>query len=449
MAREGGVRLRPRTSISSGAVPDNVRQTRAATKRSAVDDAKSTVLHPRKRSVMPGRRAPLTDISKQVNAGATSGCPLVDLKELKPKQIVEGDENALPEEVYVGKSGSQSEPESEPESRSSSSAIVSLERLTGQTLKESKGRVKKGDQFTDCDAETSSWSNGLSFKDIDTDHSDPQMCSTYAADIYMHLRMAEVKRRPTTNFMETMQKDISPAMRGILIDWLVEVAEEYKVMPDTLYLTVAYIDRFLSCNTVSRQQLQLLGVSCMLIASKYEEICAPQVEEFCYITDNTYRREEVLEMERNILKELKFELTTPTTKTFLRRFIRAAQASCKAFPNLVLEFLGNFLAELTLAEYSFLGYLPSMVAASAVFLAKLTLDPSARPWDATLQHYTGYKADDLSKCVRHIHHLQMNTKSCTLPAIREKYRQHKFKCVATLTPPSVLPPEFFNDPECC
>jgi len=93
--------------------------------------------------------------------------------------------------------------------------------------------------------------------------------------------------------METMQKDITTAMRGILIDWLVEVAEEYKVMPDTLYLTVSYIDRFLSSNTVSRQQLQLLGVSCMLIASKYEEICAPQVEEFCYITDNTYRREEV------------------------------------------------------------------------------------------------------------------------------------------------------------
>ena len=102
-----------------------------------------------------------------------------------------------------------------------------------------------------------------------------------------------MKRRPTTDFMETMQKDINPSMRGILIDWLVEVAEEYKLVPDTLYLTVAYIDRFLSCNTVSRQRLQLLGVSSMLIAAKYEEICAPQVEEFCYITDNTYRREEV------------------------------------------------------------------------------------------------------------------------------------------------------------
>lgn len=130
-------------------------------------------------------------------------------------------------------------------------------------------------------------------------------------------------------------------------------------------------------------------------------------------------------MERNILKELKFELTTPTTKSFLRRFLRAAQASCKVNPNLVLEFLGNYLAELTLTEYSFLGFLPSLVAASAVYLAKLTLDPNASPWDATLQHYTGYKASDLEQCVKVIHDLQKNTKNCALPAIREKYRQHK------------------------
>lgn len=122
--------------------------------------------------------------------------------------------------------------------------------------------------------------------------------------------------------------------------------------------------------------------------------------------------------------ELKFELTTPTVKSFLRRFIRAAQATCKA-PNLILEFLGNFLAELTLTEYVFLGFLPSMIAASAVYMSKLTLDPSTRPWDVTLQHYTGYKASDLEKCVRLIHDLQRNTKNCTLPAIREKYRNHK------------------------
>ncbi|CAK9879927.1 unnamed protein product [Sphagnum jensenii] len=282
--------------------------------------------------------------------------------------------------------------------------------------------------------------------DIDHGQTDPQMCSMYAAEIYEHLRMAEIKRRPTSDFMESLQHDINKNMRGILIDWLVEVAEEYKLVPDTLYYTVSYIDRFLSSAAVPRQRLQLLGVSCMLIAAKYEEICAPQVEEFCYITDNTYCREEVLEMERRVLNELNFELTTPTTKSFLRRFVRAAQAGFK-MPSLNLEFLGNFLAELTLMEYRFLPYLPSLVAASAVFMAKLTLDSSTHPWDPTLQHYTGYKASELRDCVIGIHELQCNTKNCTLPAIREKYRQHKFKCVSTLVPPSIIPSEFFCDME--
>lgn len=218
------------------------------------------------------------------------------------------------------------------------------------------------------------------------------------------------------------------------------------MVPDTLYLAVSYIDRYLSAQVVTRQRLQLLGVACMLIAAKYEEICAPQVEEFCYITDSTYCREEVLEMERGVLNVLKFELTTPTTKSFLRRFVRAAQASCKG-PSLVLEFLGNYLAELTLVEYGFLPFLPSMIAASAVYLAKLTLDSSTCPWDATLQHYTGYRPWELERCVRAMHELQRNTKSCSLPAVREKYRQHKFKCVATLVPPAALTVEHFRELE--
>lgn len=77
----------------------------------------------------------------------------------------------------------------------------------------------------------------------------------------------ESKRRPLVNFIETVQKDVTANMRGILVDWLVEVAEEYKLFSDTLYLTISYIDRYLSYNALSRQKLQLLGVSCMLIAS--------------------------------------------------------------------------------------------------------------------------------------------------------------------------------------
>ncbi|OEL36774.1 Cyclin-A1-1 [Dichanthelium oligosanthes] len=128
---------------------------------------------------------------------------------------------------------------------------------------------------------------------IDNNKDDPRFYPTLASDIYMLLREAESKERPSTDYMETIQKDITPSMRAILIDWLVEVAEEYRLVPDTLYLTVNYIDRYLSGNKISRQRLQLLGVACMLIAAKSEEICAPHVEEFCYITDNTYFRDEV------------------------------------------------------------------------------------------------------------------------------------------------------------
>lgn len=75
------------------------------------------------------------------------------------------------------------------------------------------------------------------------------------------------ERRPLPVYIERVQTDINSHMRGILVDWLVEVAEEYKLVSDTLYLSVSYIDRFLSLNSLNRQKLQLLGISAMLIAS--------------------------------------------------------------------------------------------------------------------------------------------------------------------------------------
>ncbi|GLJ14229.1 hypothetical protein SUGI_0228530 [Cryptomeria japonica] len=273
---------------------------------------------------------------------------------------------------------------------------------------------------------------------------DPQMCSSYVQDIYNHLRIAELKKKPKSNFMETLQKDITPNMRGILIDWLVEVSEEYKLVPDTLYLTVGYIDRFLSVYPVSRHKLQLLGVTCMLIASKYEEICPPHIEEFCYITDNTYTREEMVTMERNILTFLHFEMTMPTIKTFLRRFVRASHLADKG-PSLEMEFLSNYLAELTLLECSFLKYLPSLIAAAAVYLSLLTLDFKTCPWNSALQQCTGYKPSQLKDCVTEIYDLQTKRKASAFMAIREKYRQLKFKRVANLRPPASLPQSFFED----
>ncbi|KAE8665348.1 Cyclin-A2-2 [Hibiscus syriacus] len=270
--------------------------------------------------------------------------------------------------------------------------------------------------------------------DIDSNLKDPQACCMYAPDIYNNMRVTEINQRPSINYMEQLHRDITPSMRGILVDWLVEVSEEYKLVPDSLYLTVSLIDRFLSQNLIEKQRLQLLGVACMLIASKYEEICAPRVEEFCFITDNTYTREEVLKTESKVLNLLYFKLSVPTTKTFLRRFIQAAQATYKV-PCLELEFLAKYLAELTLLEYTFLKFLPSNIAASAVFLARWTLNQSDHPWNPTLEHYTNYKVSELKATILALEDLQLNTNGCSLNAIREKYKQQKFKCVATMTSP--------------
>ncbi|WCJ44402.1 Cyclin A1 1 [Euphorbia peplus] len=279
---------------------------------------------------------------------------------------------------------------------------------------------------------------------LDKNYEDPQLCATFACDIYKHLRASEMKKRPATDFMDTLQKDINCSMRAILVDWLVEVAEEYRLVPDTLYLTVNYIDRYLSGNVMNRQKLQLLGVACMMIASKYEEICAPQVEEFCYITDNTYFRDEVLEMESAVLNYLKFEMTAPTAKCFLRRFVRAAQG-VNEVPSMQLECLANYISELSLLEYTMLAYAPSLIAASAIFLAKFILFPAKRPWNSTLHHYTLYQPSDLSECVTELHRLCSNGNNSTLPAIREKYSQHKYKFVAKKYCPTSIPLEYFHN----
>ncbi|KAH1215207.1 Cyclin-A1-1 [Glycine max] len=279
---------------------------------------------------------------------------------------------------------------------------------------------------------------------IDNIYSDTQLCATYVCDIYKHLRESEEKKRPSTDFMDTIQKDINVSMRAILVDWLVEVAEEYRLVPETLYLTVNYLDRYLSGNAMNRQRLQLLGVSCMMIASKYEEICAPQVEEFRYITDNTYLKEEVLQMESAVLNYLKFEMTAPTVKCFLRRFVRAAAHDVQEIPSLQLECLTNFIAELSLLEYSMLCYPPSQIAASAIFLARFILFPSKKPWNSTLQHYTLYRPSDLCACVKDLHRLCCSSHDSNLPAIRDKYSQHKYKCVAKKCIPPSIPQEVFQ-----
>ncbi|CAL5441783.1 unnamed protein product [Camellia sinensis] len=176
--------------------------------------------------------------------------------------------------------------------------------------------------------------------------------------------MEEAKRRPLPDYIEMAQKDVSPNMRAILVDWLVEVVEEYEPHSDTLHLSISYIDRFLSTNDLNRQ--------------KYEKINHPPVDEFCYLTDNAYTKKDVVKMEADILKHLKFEVGGPTIMTFLGRVTVVAQEDYQ-IPNLKLEFLGYYLAELSLLENDCVKLLPSLVAASVVFLSRFTIQPKLHP----------------------------------------------------------------------
>lgn len=167
-------------------------------------------------------------------------------------------------------------------------------------------------------------------------------------------------------------------MRAILIDWLIEVHLKFKLLPETLFLTVNMIDRFLEKQVIPRTKLQLVGVTAMLIASKYEEIYAPEVKDFVYITDKAYTKEEILKMEYLMLTTLNFNITTPSSYRFLERFSKIINADDPLFN------LARYLIELPLIEYRMLKYTPSNLAASAIFLAQKIMQRGERAWNDQL-----------------------------------------------------------------
>lgn len=127
--------------------------------------------------------------------------------------------------------------------------------------------------------------------------------------------------------MEHVQPDITAHMRAVLVDWLVEVQQEFRLVSETLFLAVNYIDRFLTLEAVPRSRLQLVGVACTLLACKTEELSPPGVDKFVYVCDGTYSREDVVKMERHVLSRLRFEVTAATPYAFLMRYAKCAQAN--------------------------------------------------------------------------------------------------------------------------
>ncbi|KAI3468453.1 hypothetical protein Pfo_025116 [Paulownia fortunei] len=285
--------------------------------------------------------------------------------------------------------------------------------------------------------------------DIDADVKDPLMCPDIAKELFQNLRLNEVEKRPRTDYMEKVQKHINPRTRAHCVDWLVYAAEQLGYVRETLHLAVNYLDRYLSGNQVDQNQLRFLGLTCMMIASKYEEVREPHFDfdgYFC-LTKSMFSRKEFIQMEHSILSYLKYDVTIPTTWSFLERFVRAAQGGREARLE-SLDCMAGYLAELSLLSYCMLRFLPSLVAASSVFLAQYILFPSKRPWNATLQHYTLYQPSDLHECVMALHGFCYNSSGSNMPTIRMKYSQQRYECVALKSFPPSIPPEYFQNLSC-
>jgi len=270
-------------------------------------------------------------------------------------------------------------------------------------------------------------------EDIDIeDAGNPQLVVEYVQDIYNYLRQVEDVQNIRADYLEG-QSEILPKMRSVLIDWLIGVHLQFHLLQETLYTTVAIIDRYLQVEiergTVSRSKLQLVGVAAMLVAAKYEEIYAPEVKDFVYITDRAYTEKEILKMEIKILSTLSFDLGRPLPLHFLRRASKAGGVEA------ITHTLAKYIMELSLGSYTMVSVSPSMLASSALALAIRILDPGSKMsnvWSKTLSHYTRYNIDQLLPTVKVLATLLITAPQAKLATVYQKYSNKKFMKIARI-----------------
>ncbi|KAL3146333.1 hypothetical protein ABBQ32_003025 [Trebouxia sp. C0010 RCD-2024] len=287
--------------------------------------------------------------------------------------------------------------------------------------------------------------------------SDPQPrshCSSLSEDetvlteMVRNLYETELSLLVDPDYMENHGPDYQPkmyidqSMRMIVISWLVEVACEYELHQETLFLAAALLDRFMSvAKAVPRSNLQLISVACMLVASKHEEERHPSVQDFTSIADNCFLPGDLLKMEALVLQSLGFRINCPTSHTFLSLFHQGVQSSPKC------QALAAYLTELALLEYGVLNFPPSVVAAASLLLAQ-SYD-NVFTASAHLQRLSGYTPQLLGCCMEELLELQnrcyeASDMNSPFLAVKDKYRDFKWHCVSSIQPHSQLPERVYQ-----
>eukprot|EP00443_Scrippsiella_acuminata_P002204 CAMPEP_0115293816 /NCGR_PEP_ID=MMETSP0270-20121206/65860_1 /TAXON_ID=71861 /ORGANISM="Scrippsiella trochoidea, Strain CCMP3099" /LENGTH=523 /DNA_ID=CAMNT_0002711319 /DNA_START=52 /DNA_END=1623 /DNA_ORIENTATION=- len=257
------------------------------------------------------------------------------------------------------------------------------------------------------------------------DDLDVQKVGEYAQDIFAQLFQDEEAKMPRLDYMED-QRDINSRMRGILVDWLIEVHQKYHMRPETLYLAINIGDRYLSLRSVARRNLQLLGVVTMFIAAKFEEIDPPKAHEFAFITDNTYTKEDILKMECTVLGALNFEIVVPTQAHFMERLQRVNGCDARH------RALAEYLLELALVEIRTIRFPPSMLVSAALLLSNELLDIHPA-WPPAMAHHARRSEAALQACKEELRSVLLAAPRASLQAVRRKYQLEQYHAVANMS----------------
>nr|XP_054106876.1 G2/mitotic-specific cyclin-B3 isoform X2 [Callithrix jacchus] len=248
-------------------------------------------------------------------------------------------------------------------------------------------------------------------EDTAEDNSDASFNPVYVKEIFSYMKERE-EQFIVTDYMN-MQIEITGDMRAILVDWLVEVQVSFEMTHETLYLAVKLVDLYLMKAVCRKDKLQLLGAAALMIAAKFEEPNTPCVDDFVYICDDKYQRDELLKMEIHILYVLKFDINIPVAYHFLRRYAKCIHTSMKTLT------LSRYICEMSLQEYDYVQEKASKLAAASLLLALYMRNLGH--WVPILEYYSGYKISELYSVVRRLNKLLTFTSYCNLKTVYSKY----------------------------
>jgi cyclin B len=252
----------------------------------------------------------------------------------------------------------------------------------------------------------------------------------YQEEIIEYLLTLEHEKRINPNYMKE-QKDINEKMRIILIDWLIEVHLKFKLLPETLFLTINFIDRYLQKNQTTRDKLQLIAVSSLLIACKYEEIYPPEISSFVYITDNAYKKEDILNYELKILSSLDYDVTYPTPFRYLEILI----VKLGLVDDEIFFYKMQYLLELSLSKLVFYNYTYlELVISCCLFLFENDYNMTQNIIICFELNNKQEKLNKIKNCIYEIKKIleYISENKSAFKGLRQKFAMEKFGCISKI-----------------